>query len=102
MYSFQTPFHLCFVMEFANGGELFYHLQKNRMFTEERARFYGAEIVLALGYLHAKHIVYRDMKVRITINIFVVMSYFIWTTTLRKIKDLKRMKALAVSLRFID
>ncbi|MFH4977393.1 hypothetical protein AB6A40_004102 [Gnathostoma spinigerum] len=61
-YSFQTPYHLCFVMEFANGGELFFHLQQNRLFSESRTRFYGAEIVLALGYLHEQCIVYRDMK----------------------------------------
>ncbi|KAL3985473.1 Protein kinase domain family protein [Acanthocheilonema viteae] len=61
-YSFQTPFHLCFVMEFANGGELFFHLQQNRIFSETRTQFYGAEIILALGYLHEQCIVYRDMK----------------------------------------
>ncbi|KAF8383250.1 akt-1 [Pristionchus pacificus] len=61
-YSFQTSDRLCFVMEFANGGELFVHLQKCGTFTESRARFYGAEIVLALGYLHHLCIVYRDMK----------------------------------------
>ncbi|GMT11921.1 hypothetical protein PFISCL1PPCAC_3218 [Pristionchus fissidentatus] len=61
-YSFQTVHHLCFVMEFANGGELFVHLQKCGTFTESRSRFYGAEIVLALGYLHHLNIVYRDMK----------------------------------------
>lgn len=53
-------------MEFANGGELFTHLQKCGVFPEERARFYGAEIVLALGYLHSLNIVYRDMKVSAT------------------------------------
>uniref|UniRef100_A0A0N4U4A9 non-specific serine/threonine protein kinase n=1 Tax=Dracunculus medinensis TaxID=318479 RepID=A0A0N4U4A9_DRAME len=62
MYSFQTPLYLCFVMEFANGGEIFFHLQQNRIFSEERSMFYGAEIVLALGYLHEECIVYRDMK----------------------------------------
>ncbi|CAJ0584736.1 unnamed protein product, partial [Mesorhabditis spiculigera] len=61
-YSFQTSHHLCFVLEFANGGELFTHLQKCRVFPESRARFYGAQIVLALGYLHHLAIVYRDMK----------------------------------------
>lgn len=61
-YSFQTTHHLCFVMEFANGGELFTHLQKSGTFSEARSRFYGAEIVLALGYLHSLSIVYRDMK----------------------------------------
>uniref|UniRef100_A0A158P881 non-specific serine/threonine protein kinase n=1 Tax=Angiostrongylus cantonensis TaxID=6313 RepID=A0A158P881_ANGCA len=61
-YSFQTTHHLCFVMEFANGGELFTHLQMSGTFSELRSRFYGAEIVLALGYLHSLSIVYRDMK----------------------------------------
>uniref|UniRef100_A0A8C7IE71 non-specific serine/threonine protein kinase n=1 Tax=Oncorhynchus kisutch TaxID=8019 RepID=A0A8C7IE71_ONCKI len=63
-YSFQTPDRLCFVMEYANGGELFFHLSRDRVFSEERARFYGAEIVSALDYLHSeKNVVYRDLKV---------------------------------------
>uniref|UniRef100_A0A4W5QZ45 non-specific serine/threonine protein kinase n=1 Tax=Hucho hucho TaxID=62062 RepID=A0A4W5QZ45_9TELE len=63
-YSFQTPDRLCFVMEYANGGELFFHLSRDRVFSEERARFYGAEIVSALHYLHSeKNVVYRDLKV---------------------------------------
>uniref|UniRef100_A0A8C8H5V9 non-specific serine/threonine protein kinase n=1 Tax=Oncorhynchus tshawytscha TaxID=74940 RepID=A0A8C8H5V9_ONCTS len=62
-YSFQTPDRLCFVMEYANGGELFFHLSRDRVFSEERARFYGAEIVSALDYLHSeKNVVYRDLK----------------------------------------
>ncbi|XP_014662006.1 PREDICTED: RAC-alpha serine/threonine-protein kinase-like, partial [Priapulus caudatus] len=61
-YSFQTPDRLCFVMEYVNGGELFFHLSKERIFTESRTRFYGAEIISALGYLHEHDIVYRDLK----------------------------------------
>ncbi|KHJ97018.1 hypothetical protein OESDEN_03009 [Oesophagostomum dentatum] len=66
-YSFQTADRLCFVMEFAIGGDLYYHLNREVQiskegFSEPRARFYGAEIVLALGYLHANNIVYRDLK----------------------------------------
>ncbi|XP_040830919.1 RAC-alpha serine/threonine-protein kinase isoform X3 [Ochotona curzoniae] len=62
-YSFQTHDRLCFVMEYANGGELFFHLSRERVFSEERARFYGAEIVSALDYLHSeKNVVYRDLK----------------------------------------
>uniref|UniRef100_A0A667Z8Z7 non-specific serine/threonine protein kinase n=1 Tax=Myripristis murdjan TaxID=586833 RepID=A0A667Z8Z7_9TELE len=62
-YSFQTHDRLCFVMEYANGGELFFHLSRDRVFSEERARFYGAEIVSALDYLHAeRNVVYRDLK----------------------------------------
>lgn len=63
-YSFQTTDRLCFVMEYVNGGELFYHLSKVRVFPEDRARFYGAEIMSALGYLHEHNIVYRDLKVK--------------------------------------
>uniref|UniRef100_A0A914P3V3 Uncharacterized protein n=1 Tax=Panagrolaimus davidi TaxID=227884 RepID=A0A914P3V3_9BILA len=66
-YSFQTIDRLCFVMEFAIGGDLYYHLnrevkQKKVGFDENRSRFYGAEIVMALGYLHDNNIVYRDLK----------------------------------------
>ncbi|OAD52985.1 RAC serine/threonine-protein kinase [Eufriesea mexicana] len=61
-YSFQTAERLCFVMEYVNGGELFFHLKRIRVFGEDRTRFYGAEIISALGYLHSQGIIYRDIK----------------------------------------
>ncbi|TSP79469.1 Serine/threonine-protein kinase Sgk1 [Bagarius yarrelli] len=61
-YSFQTADKLYFVLDYINGGELFYHLQRERCFLEPRARFYAAEIASALGYLHSLNIVYRDLK----------------------------------------
>nr|XP_043905175.1 serine/threonine-protein kinase Sgk1 isoform X2 [Solea senegalensis] len=61
-YSFQTTDKLYFVLDYINGGELFYHLQRERFFLEPRARFYAAEIASALGYLHSLNIVYRDLK----------------------------------------
>ncbi|KAI6185033.1 Serine/threonine-protein kinase sgk-1 [Aphelenchoides bicaudatus] len=61
-YSFQTKEKLYFVLDFLNGGELFHHLQKERSFTETRARFYAAEIASAIGYLHSCGIIYRDLK----------------------------------------
>jgi len=60
--SFQTGERLCFVMEYVNGGELFFHLSKDKTFSEDRTRFYGAEIISAIGYLHKNGIVYRDLK----------------------------------------
>uniref|UniRef100_A0A287CZL4 non-specific serine/threonine protein kinase n=1 Tax=Ictidomys tridecemlineatus TaxID=43179 RepID=A0A287CZL4_ICTTR len=61
-FSFQTADKLYFVLDYINGGELFYHLQRERCFLEPRACFYAAEIASALGYLHSLNIVYRDLK----------------------------------------
>lgn len=61
-YSFQTAEKLFFVLDYVNGGELFFHLQKEKRFSEPRARFYAAEIVSAIGFLHKLNIIYRDLK----------------------------------------
>ena len=62
-YAFQDNQRLYLIMEFVNGGELFFHLKKSRHgFEEERARFYAAEMLLALEYLHKSGVVYRDLK----------------------------------------
>ena len=59
-YAFQTPEKLYFVMDFLNGGELFYHLRREMKFTEGRAKLYAAEITLALASLHSNGIIYRQ------------------------------------------
>jgi serine/threonine protein kinase len=61
-YAFQTEHDLSFVMDLCAGGELFYLLHQHGRLSEDAARFYFAEILLGLEYLHDRQIVYRDMK----------------------------------------
>ncbi|CAF1426096.1 unnamed protein product [Rotaria magnacalcarata] len=60
--AFTTNDRLCLVMECVNGGELFFHLNREKQFSEERTRFYTAEIACVIGYLHSKKVIYRDIK----------------------------------------
>lgn len=50
------------VLDFCAGGELFFHLSRMGKFSEEQARFYAAQITLAIEYLHDLGIVFRDLK----------------------------------------
>ena len=47
------------MMEYVSGGELFFHIGREKQFSETRVRFYAGEILLALSYLHQHNIVYR-------------------------------------------
>nr|AML76946.1 putative LOV domain-containing protein [Borya sphaerocephala] len=62
--SFQTKTHVCLITDFCPGGELFALLdsQPMKIFKEEAARFYAAEVVVGLEYLHCLGILYRDLK----------------------------------------
>ena len=59
---FQSESRLFFVIEFVRGGDLMFHMQRQRKLPEDHARFYSAEICLALNYLHEGGIIYRDLK----------------------------------------
>lgn len=61
-YAFQSEEKLYLITDYYCGGSLFYHLRKSRGFSEKRARFYAAELLLALSHLHDHHIIYRDLK----------------------------------------
>lgn len=61
-YAFQSDAKLYLVTDYYNGGSLFYHLRKSRGFSETRACFYAAELLLALEHLHKSGIIYRDLK----------------------------------------
>ncbi|CAN6227592.1 unnamed protein product [Urochloa humidicola] len=62
--SFQTPTHVCLITDFYPGGELFALLDRQpmKLFREESARFYAAEVIIGLEYLHCLGIIYRDLK----------------------------------------
>lgn len=65
LYShFETDKFSCLVMEFCPGGDLhtLRQRQQGKYFTEQAAKFYVAEVLLALEYLHMLGIVYRDLK----------------------------------------
>lgn len=61
-YAFQDHSKLYLILEYAEGGELWTHLEAEKMFSEQVAAFYIAELVLALTHLHAQGIIYRDLK----------------------------------------
>ncbi|KAL9619940.1 MAG: hypothetical protein Q9160_005497 [Pyrenula sp. 1 TL-2023] len=62
-YAFQDHHKLYLILEYASGGELFYHLELEKFFTESVAAFYMAEMILALEHLHhTVGIIYRDLK----------------------------------------
>jgi len=61
-YAFQTKDKLYMILDYINGGELFFHLKKEGRFAESRVKLYAAEIVCALAHLHNLDIVYRDLK----------------------------------------
>ncbi len=73
-YAFQTEDMLCFVMDWISGGDLWFHLKKEKNgFPKKVARFFAAELVLAIEHLHSFSgkqlpwadtliVVYRDLK----------------------------------------
>ncbi|URD96901.1 hypothetical protein MUK42_30733 [Musa troglodytarum] len=62
--SFQTKTHICLITDYCPGGELFLMLDRQpaKVLKEDAVRFYGAEVVVALEYLHCQGIIYRDLK----------------------------------------
>ena len=60
-YSFQTPENLYMILAYCPIGDLSYQIQLN-LFEEDEAKFYIAELILAIEYLHQHDIIYRDLK----------------------------------------
>ena len=60
-YAFQTPDNLYMILDYCSIGDLSYQIQLN-LFEEDEAKFYIAELILAIEYLHKHDIIYRDLK----------------------------------------
>ncbi|GAA6030574.1 hypothetical protein JCM8097_006215 [Rhodosporidiobolus ruineniae] len=60
--TFQDESNLYLLLEYVQGGELFSHLRRAGRFSADVARFYAANLVLALEHLHKADIIYRDLK----------------------------------------
>ena len=61
-FVFQNECRIYFLMKFIKGGDMFRHLVRVKRFTEEQVRFFAVQLILALGHLHSKNIMYRDLK----------------------------------------
>ena len=77
------------VFDYIPGGDLFAHLSLDPNFSEARARFYAAEIYLALDHLHSRHIVYRDLKPE---NVLIDLEGHVKLTDFGLAKELQRQK----------
>ncbi|KAK4515758.1 60S ribosomal protein L35, L29 [Mucor velutinosus] len=60
--TFQDSNNLYMVMDYVPGGELFSVLRRSQRFPDHVAKFYAAEVILAIEYLHSKDMIYRDLK----------------------------------------
>jgi Protein kinase domain/Ankyrin repeats (3 copies) len=61
-YAFQTPEKLAMIMEYCPNGDLGMQILKQKKFSEEKAKFYAIEVLLALEELHNHGIIFRDLK----------------------------------------
>jgi serine/threonine protein kinase len=61
-YAFQDSDNLYLVMDLLNGGDLRYHISRYRKFSEEQTRFFIANIIYGLEYIHNNNVIHRDLK----------------------------------------
>ncbi len=60
--AFQTPKFIYLIMDYVEYGDLLMHIIDRNQLEEEEAKFYSAQLILAIEYLHNQDIIYRDLK----------------------------------------
>ena len=63
-FVYQTERYLYFVMPYISGGELAKYLERDQRFPEETVKFYAIQIIEAIGDLHKKDVIHRDLKLQ--------------------------------------
>lgn len=108
--SFQDDRCLFMLEEYVQGGELFSHLRRAGRFTNDITRFYIAEILLAIEFLHSMEIVYRDLKpenllldwsghVKITGTTYIMYRFRFCKTNSRSYVDALRNSRFALKIK---
>ena len=100
-FSFQTTSKLYLILEFINGGHLFFQLYQQGTFGDDLTRFYISEICLAIGHLHSLNIMHRDLKPE---NILVDVDGHVKITDFglaKKISEDERANSLAGSIDYM-
>ena len=94
-FAFQDNAKLYIITEFMQGGEMFFHLHKEKRFSNEKTRFYVIEIILAIEFLHKNKMLYRDLKPE---NIMVDSNGHIKLTDFGLSKMVKKTKEKAFTI----
>ena len=61
-FAFQDFYNLYLVMDLLTGGDLRFHIAHKKIFTEDQTKFFIANMLLALDYIHSQNIIHRDIK----------------------------------------
>lgn len=104
-YTFQDEKSLYFVLDLASNGELLGVLKRLTTFDEECTRFYGAEILDTIDFMHARGVIHRDLKpenVLLDEHMHVKITDFGTAKLLDPLKDAKKSNGVPEAEELLD